>query len=131
MDAEDWYQELIKPSWAPPAWVFSQVWAVLYIIIAISYTYVVYLFFRGQIKFQTLLPFLLNILFNLAFLPLQFGLGSNILATIDILLFLAALIWALIAIWPHAKWVTFVNIPYLAWGIFATILQITITVMNA
>jgi len=76
------------------------------------------------------LPFILNIIFNLAFTPLQFGLKNNILAAVDILLVLATLVWAMIAIYPHAQWIAYVQIPYLMWVLFATVLQFTITYLN-
>ena len=61
---------------------------------------------------------------------IQFGLKNNILAAADITLVLATLIWAMIAIYPYAKWVALVNIPYLLWSLFATVLQLTITYLN-
>jgi tryptophan-rich sensory protein len=125
-----WYQALIKPTWAPPSWLFGPVWTVLYAIIAISYGYVGYLYFTKKIPFIVLLPFILNIIFNALFTPLQFGLQNNLLAAIDIALVLGTLIWALVAIYPYMKWVAFVNIPYLAWVCIATVLQVTITRLN-
>ncbi len=127
---QTWYQQLVKPEWAPPAWLFGPVWTFLYTIIAVTYGYTVWMFFTGKIKFMVLLPFILNIIFNLAFTPIQFGLKNNLLAAIDILLVVGTLIWALIAIYPHAKWIAFANLPYLAWGLFATVLQLTITYLN-
>ena len=125
-----WYQTLIKPSWAPPSWLFGPVWSVLYAIIAISFGKVFYKAFTKQIPWMVTLPFVLNLVFNFAFTPLQFRLQNNLLATIDILLVLGTLIWALVAIFPHAKWIAFINTPYLLWVSFATILQITITILN-
>lgn len=125
-----WYQTLIKPTWAPPSWIFGPVWSVLYLIIAASYGYVGYLFFTKKIPFIVLLPFILNLVFNFLFTPLQFGLQNNVLAMIDIFLVLGTLIWALIAIYKYVPWVTYVNIPYLAWVSFATTLQVTITYLN-
>lgn len=125
-----WYLQLIKPSWAPPSWLFGPVWTVLYILIAISYFHVVKLFFTKQIPFLVLLPFVLNIIFNLLYTPIQFGLKNIPLATIDIVLVLGTLVWALVAIFPYARWVTYINIPYLLWVIFATILQVTIFKIN-
>jgi len=130
METYNWYQTLIKPEWAPPSWLFGPVWSILYVIIAITFIYVIILFFKGKIPFIVFLPFILNIIFNLAFTPLQFGLQSNILAGIDILLVLGTLIWLMIAIFPYAQFVAFANIPYLAWVSFATILQLTITYLN-
>ena len=130
METYGWYQALVKPSWAPPSWLFGPVWTVLYAIIAVSFGYVAYLYFTGRIPFMVALPFLLNIAFNALFTPLQFGLKNNELASIDILLILGTLVWALVAIYPYAKWVSLVNIPYLLWVSFATVLQLTITFLN-
>ena len=125
-----WYSTLIKPTWAPPSWLFGPVWTLLYIIIAATYGYVGYLFFTKRIPFIVVLPFILNLIFNALFTWFQFGLKSNTLAMVDVLLVLGTLMWAMIAIYPHVKWVALANIPYLAWVCFATTLQVTITILN-
>jgi translocator protein len=130
MNTYSWYQALVKPSWAPPAAVFGPVWTFLYVLIAVSFGYAGFLFFKGKIPYIILLPFILNLIFNFAFTPIQFGLQNNFLAAIDILLVLGTLIWALLAIYPYAQWVSFINIPYLLWVTFATVLQLTITCLN-
>ena len=125
-----WYNQLTQPFFAPPAWVFGPVWTVLYVVIAISFGFVFWLALKRRIPWQTALPFGLNLLFNLAFTPLQLGLKNNALAALDILLVLATLLWALRAIWPHRRWVALANLPYLAWVLFATALQLSITWLN-
>jgi benzodiazapine receptor len=130
MSSYNWYSQIIKPTWSPPAWVFGPVWTVLYILIAISFGKVFLLFFQKKISFLILLPFILNLIFNFSFTYLQFGLKNNLLAGIDIFLVLGTLIWAMIVIFPHARWVTYIQIPYLLWVSFATILQLTITYLN-
>jgi len=109
------------------------VWTFLYIIIAASFGTVFYKAFTKQIPWIVALPFVLNLLFNFAFTPIQFGLKNNALAAIDILLVVATLIWAMYAVW-HAseelRWVVYANIPYLLWVGFATCLQLTITYLN-
>ncbi|MSR71538.1 MAG: tryptophan-rich sensory protein [Candidatus Taylorbacteria bacterium] len=127
------YVQLIKPSWAPPSWVFGPVWTVLYAIIAVSFGTVFYKAFTKQIPWLVALPFALNLLFNFAFTPIQFGLVNNFLASIDILLVVGTLVWALYAVWhnvPELRWVVYANIPYLLWGTFATSVQLTITYLN-
>lgn len=124
------YQELIKPSWAPPSWLFGPVWTVLYIVIAISFDTVIVRAFQKKLPWIIALPFILNLIFNFLYTPLQFGLKNNLLASIDILLVLATLIWAMAAIWPKIRWVTYANIPYLLWVCFATVLQLTILFLN-
>ena len=127
------YTEFIKPFWAPPSWLFGPVWTVLYAIIAVSFGTVFYRAFTGKIGWIVALPFALNLLFNFAFTPIQFGLRNNLLASIDIVLVLGTLVWALYALWhaaPDLRWGVYANIPYLLWVIFATCLQLTITFLN-
>lgn len=133
MNTYNWYSQIIKPLWSPPSWIFGPVWTVLYTIIAISFGTVFYKTFIGKISWIVALPFILNLIFNFAFTPLQFGLKDNLLAAIDILLVLVTLVWALTALWrsvPDLRWVVYVNIPYLLWVSFATVLQLTITYLN-
>ena len=134
MNTYNWYSQLIKPTWAPPGWLFGPVWTVLYAIIAVTYGTVFYKAFTGKISWMVALPFGLNLVFNLAFTPIQFGLQNNLLAALDIVLVLGTLIWALVAVWqaaPDLRWVVYANIPYLLWGMFATALQLSITYLNA
>ena len=130
MDSYNWYQQLAKPSWAPPAWLFGPVWTVLYLIIALTFGYTGYLFLKGTIPSHVLMPFILNLVFNFAFTPIQFGLRNNWLASLDILLVLGTLVWALAAIHPHATWVAYANIPYALWVTFASVLQLAISIAN-
>lgn len=130
MNQYDWYSTLIKPSFSPPSWIFGPVWTVLYILIAISFGYVIYLYFTNKVSFLVLLPFILNLIFNFSFTYLQFGLQNNYLAAVDILLVLGTLIWSIVVIFPYVAWVSYINIPYFLWVSFATILQLTITWLN-
>jgi tryptophan-rich sensory protein len=130
MDNSDWYSKLIKPPWAPPSWIFGPVWTFLYILIAISYGKIFIMTAQKEISWTITLFFVLNLLFNFAFTPLQFGLKSNLLASIDIILILVTLIWSMTAIWSLVPWVTYINIPYLLWVSFATFLQLTLTYYN-
>ena len=91
MNTQAWYVALIKPSWAPPSWLFGPVWTVLYMIIAFSFGTVFYQGFAGEIPWIVVLPFALNLLFNFSFTPIQFGLKNNLLASLDILLVLVTL----------------------------------------
>jgi len=133
MNTYNWYSQLIKPTWAPPSWIFGPVWTVLYAIIAISFGTVFFKAFTKQIPWIVALPFALNLIFNFAFTPIQFGLKNNLLASLDILLVISTLIWALYVIWnnvPELRWIVYANIPYLLWVTFATCLQVTITFLN-
>lgn len=126
----EWYQQLKKPRFAPPARLFGPVWTFLYIIIIASFGYVGYLYFTNKIPFIVFLPFVLNLIFNVIYTPIQFGLKNNWLALIDILFVFLTIKLFMAAIFSYASWVVYVNIPYLVWVSFATILQISVTWMN-
>lgn len=133
MNQYSWYAELLKPSFAPPSWLFGPVWTILYAIIAVTFSTVFYKAITRQIPIVVALPFALNLLFNFAFTPIQFGLKNNFLASIDIILVLTTLIWAFLALWnrfPNLRWIVYANIPYALWVTFATVLQLTITYLN-
>lgn len=130
METYTWYQTLAKPSWAPPAEVFGPVWTALYILIAVSFGVVLYEVLNKKWKSKTFLPFGLNLLFNFAFTPIQFGLRNNLLAALDVLLVLGTLLWAMKVIYPKHKCLAYIQVPYLLWVSFATILQLTITALN-
>jgi len=125
------YAEWIQPSWAPPAWLFGPVWTVLYGLILISFGHVFYKVATGEWPWQVALPFVINILANFSFTPVQFGLGNLPLASVVILVVLITIPWAMYAVWPYAKWVAYAQIPYLLWVSFATVLQLTITSLNS
>ena len=124
------YAEYIQPWFAPQGWLFGPVWSVLYILIAISFGYVFLKVFQGQIPRLVAIPFILNLIANVSFTPVQFGLNNLPLASVVILIILTTLLWAMWAVWPYAPWVTYIQIPYLLWVTFATVLQLSIAYLN-
>jgi tryptophan-rich sensory protein len=130
MQAYKWYSQLKKPKWAPPSWLFGPVWTVLYILIFISFGKVFLMASQHEIPVIIILPFVLNLFFNFIFTSIQFGLRNNLLAALDIVLVWTTLVCAMIAIFPYVPWISYVQIPYLAWVTFATTLQFTITYIN-
>jgi tryptophan-rich sensory protein len=130
MDYPSWYSRLKKPSWAPPELRFGQVWSFLYPIIFGVNIYVIYLLTTGKISWKVALPFWINLALNFLFTPLQFGLRNQILSSIDIVLVLVTIVWCMVAIWPHNKWVALLFVPYFIWVAIASVLQINITLLN-
>jgi len=129
-----WYQTLIKPGWAPPSWLFGPVWTILYILIGITFGYVFYKIATRKIPPSLALPFIINLVANVLFTPIQFGLKNNVLAAMDIFIVLVTFFW----IYSYKKtfqknkmmWVIYMNIPYFLWVSFASFLQFTITYLN-
>ena len=130
MDTKQWYSKLKKPKWSPPSYLFGPVWSILYILIFISFGYIFIKLFNRDISFIIVLPFILNIIFNILFSPIQWVLKNNLLATMDILLMLITLIWIMVSIYTYYQWITYIQIPYLLWISFAFVLQASITKMN-
>jgi len=130
MNESQVYTEWIQPSFAPPSWIFGPVWSVLYILIAISFGYVFYKVFQGELPKIVALPFAINLIANFSFTPVQFGLQNLPLAAAVIVVVLITILWSMWAIWPYYKWVALMQIPYLLWVGFATVLQLSITYLN-
>ena len=86
--------------------------------------------FRGKVGWIIALPFAINLVANLIFTPIQFGMRNLPLAAVDILIVWATIIWLAVAIWPHYRWVSMAQIPYFVWVSLATVLQLSITAMN-
>jgi benzodiazapine receptor len=43
---------------------------------------------------------------------------------------LGSIVWCMVAVWPHARWVAVAQVPYLVWVSTATVLQLSITLWN-
>jgi tryptophan-rich sensory protein len=126
----EWYNSLNKPSWTPQPGTIGLIWQILYPIILATFGFVFVQAIRRKIDWKVAIPFAINLIANLVFTPIQFGMRNLPLASIDILIVWFTLAWAMLAIWPKYRWVAFAQIPYFLWVSIATVLQISITIMN-
>ena len=126
----EWYQSLAKPSWTPAPRLIGLIWQVLYPVIIATFGFVFVQAGRRKIPWLIALPFAINLVANLMFTPIQFGLRNLPLASIDILLVWGTLLWMMLAIWRHYRWVAVAQMPYFIWVSIATVLQLAITGMN-
>lgn len=130
MDWMSWYNSLAKPGWTPAPATIGLIWQILYPIIVVSFGFVFVQCARGKMPRRVALPFVINLAANLAFTPIQFGLRNLPLASLDILIVWGSIIWCAWAVWPHARWVAVAQLPYFVWVSTATVLQLSITLMN-
>lgn len=130
MDWMPWYNNLAKPSWTPAPVAIGLIWQILYPIILVSFGFVFVQAIRRKVPWLVALPFAINLFANLIFTPIQFGLRNLPLASVDILIVLGTIIWMMVAIWQHYRWVALAQLPYLIWVATATVLQLSITAMN-
>jgi tryptophan-rich sensory protein len=126
----EWYNSLTKPSWTPAPSTISLIWMLLYPVIFISFGFVFVKAFQGKVTWKVAVPFVINLVANLLFMPLFAGLRSVPLAAVDIVLVWATILWCVIAVWPLHRWVALAQGPYFVWVSIATALQLSITAMN-
>ena len=130
MTQMEWYNALAKPSWTPDGGTIGLIWACLYPVIVVSFGYVFVQAVRRKIPRSVAVPFAVNLVANLSYTPILFGLRNLPLAAADILVVLGTIAWSMAAVWPHARWVAVAQIPYLVWVGIATVLQLSITWAN-
>lgn len=125
-----WYFDLVKPAWTPSGDTIGLIWTILYPVIAFCFIWVCFKVFKGQIPSAIFWVFLTNLIANILFTPIQFGLENLPLATLDILVVLSTIITGMILVFPYSKLIFALQIPYLVWVSIATVLQFSITWMN-
>ena len=130
MPWNEWYNSLAKPFWTPAPATIGLIWQVLYPVILVSFGFVFVQAFRHRVPWRVALPFAVNLVANLIFTPIQFGLRNLPLAAVDIVIVWATIIWMVIAVWRHYRLVALAQVPYFVWVSLATVLQLSITAMN-
>lgn len=125
-----WYNTLAKPVWTPSPPTIGLIWQILYPIIIITFGFVFVQAFRRKLPWRVALPFAINLVANLLFTPIQFGLQNLPLASVDIVIVWSTIIWSAIAVWRHYRWIAVAQLPYFVWVSIASILQFSITWMN-
>lgn len=126
----DWYNSLAKPDWTPAPSTIGLIWQILYPIIFVSFGFVFIQAFRRKLPWKVALPFVINLVANVIFTPIQFGMRNLPLAALDILVVWATIIWCVVAVWRYSAWVAIAQGPYFIWVSLATVLQLSITAMN-
>ncbi len=130
MTTMEWYDSLAKPGWTPSPTTISLIWRILYPIIIVTFGFVFVQAIRRKVPWWVALPFAINLIANLIFTPIQFGLRNLPLASVDILIVWGTIIWMMVAIWRYYRWVAVAQVPYFVWVSLATVLQLNITAMN-
>ncbi|OWK43767.1 TspO/MBR family protein [Fimbriiglobus ruber] len=126
----EWYNGLAKPDWTPAPSTIALIWQILYPIILVSFGYAFVQVYRRRFPRPVAIPFAVNLVANLLFMPLFAGLHNIPLATMDILVVWATIVWCAVAVWRHARWVAFAQVPYFGWVSTATVVQLSIAVAN-
>ncbi len=124
-----WYITLNKPSFNPPNWIFFPVWTMLYLLMGIS-SYMIWREANSPQRTNALRIYGLQLLLNFLWSVLFFGMHSVGLALVDIFV-LWLLIIAMIILFKRIRPLSgYMQIPYLLWVSFATLLTASIFWLN-
>ena len=129
-DYSTYYAAIDKPFFAPEPWVFGFAWSIIYPLIIIAFLITLYHWWQGRVHNVVLAVFGINLVANVTFTPLQLNYPQAPWATIDILIVLGTLIYLQWYFWPQHRLIFWILLPYLLWGAFATVLQVTIYILN-
>ncbi|MCV7348080.1 TspO/MBR family protein [Mycolicibacterium rhodesiae] len=123
------YGRLAQPDWAPPPNVFGPVWTILYALMAIA----AWLVWRADPRFgnPAIILYATQLVLNLIWSPLFFGLGWRGVALVDILLLDVVLAATLVLFLKANRMAAALLIPYFAWSLFATVLNYSVWSLNS
>jgi tryptophan-rich sensory protein len=124
-----WYRTLSKPSFNPPNYLFGPVWSLLYILMGIS----LFLVLRAKPtaeKRKALGIFTAQLVLNFFWSILFFRFHQIGFAFAEIVLMWVFILWMIIAFRPLSKTASYLQLPYLAWVSFASVLNGAILYLN-
>jgi tryptophan-rich sensory protein len=124
-----WYAGLVKPSFTPPNWVFGPVWTLLYLLMGVS-LYLVWSSRPKKARTVALQTFGPQLVLNLLWSVLFFGLRSPLLGMIGIVLLWVVLLVTILRFYNASKSAAWVMVPYLLWVTFAALLNFYIFILN-
>lgn len=148
-----WYASLTKPSFNPPDAVFAPVWTVLFLLMGISLYLVWSKNFHIEVKAaeaerKTWNPlsrklftgswreenavaiFILQLLLNVLWSVIFFGLKSPGMAFSEILMLWFAILYTIVNFYRISKAAGLILLPYLLWVTFAAVLNLYIWLLN-
>jgi tryptophan-rich sensory protein len=124
-----WYANLNKPFFNPPNWIFGPVWTLLYILMGVSF----YLIWTGEahaLKNKAMLLFGVQLFLNFWWSIIFFYFQRMDIALVEILLMWASILWMILLFKEIKPVAGYLQIPYLCWVSFATLLNASLWWLN-
>jgi tryptophan-rich sensory protein len=125
-----WYATLIKPSFNPPNWLFSPVWITLYVLMGVA----LFLVWRKGLRTEgvktAIYLFAVQLVLNILWSILFFGLKMPLIAFIEIVILLAVILITLLEFKKISKLAGYLFVPYLLWVSFASVLNFFLWYLN-
>jgi benzodiazapine receptor len=121
-----WYEQLQKPTFNPPSAVFGPVWTLLYIFMAVA----MWLVWREEETAALVTPpqtmWLAQLVLNLGWSIIFFGLRLPGLALVEIILLWSAVLATTFVFFRVSRLAGALMVPYVLWVTFAAILNFSI-----
>ena len=129
VQAGPFYAQLVRPDWAPPAWVFGPVWTALYVLMGVA-AWLVWRAGGFRAARSALTLFLVQLAANALWSWLFFAWHLGALAFADVLLLWVLIVATLIAFWRIRPLAGALLLPYLLWVSFASALNYSVWQLN-
>ncbi len=132
-----WYQTIEKPSFSPPNWLFGPVWTTLYVMMGISLfliwraTSTTFLKDRQNRKIAAFIAFGSQLILNVLWSFIFFGLRSPQLAFAEIVILLISIVVTIVIFYKISRLAAVLMMPYAAWVTFASFLNLQIWLLNS
>lgn len=123
----NWYVYLNKPSFNPPNYLFGPVWTLLYILMGISFYLIIN---KPKVNWLLVSIFITQLILNFFWSFIFFNAHNLGLALVEIIILWASILTMIILFYKINKWAAILNIPYLLWVSFATLLNYSIYSLN-
>ena len=127
---EPWYSLLNKPTFNPPDWIFGPVWTFLYTLMGISAGIIWEKGLEREEVREALQIFGVHLLLNAFWTILFFGFQTPEIALAEILILLITIILYTRRFYRIDHISGWMQVPYIAWVSFATILNLSIVWLN-
>lgn len=126
--AADFYQELSRPAWAPPAGVFGPVWSILYCLMAVAS----WLIWSGgqQGRGAALGAYVFQLGLNALWSWVFFVWRDGFWAVVEVLILWGAIVMTTALFWRVRTTAALLLVPYLIWVTFAVALTVAVWRLN-
>jgi benzodiazapine receptor len=125
----DWYATLNRPSFNPPNWLFGPVWTTLYLLLGISF-FLIWKTDPDKERKLAILVYLVQLALNFGWSFLFFYFKTIGFALVEIVLLWISIVMMLILFYKIRPVAAYLNIPYVLWVTFATILNAAYYFLN-
>lgn len=128
-DAPAFYGQLVRPSWAPPAWLFGPAWTVLFLLMSVS-AWLVWRRHGFDGAGSALRLFIVQLVVNALWSWLFFAWHQGALALADIVVLWLLIAGTILLFWRLHRVAAVMLVPYLAWVSFAAALNFAVWRLN-